>query len=415
MITPLLLIVLLFHSEPSPPPKVLSGDDPSTEITERDEQVWAFANEIAIALNERNGKKVSEAFDLEALLDRVFDYEGALPGARLGFSIRFKKIFRVGESLCERSFANEGAWSEPVLYWEEGDGGYAAVIRVVHSKSSIEYLIFHVIPRGEGWAIADVSFSGDPETQSEFVRRLLILKSHLTDSSTLRERTLQRDELRQLRKQEKWEELLLKAETFEQAHGASLHVQSSRIAAFGKLGRLAEMKAVVKDALEQYPLSINPPMDAFSLLTSEKKYEEALHYVDLLDEWIEGDPYLEFIRGVLYSALGKKEIALEHFERCSEEDPLLYEPYNSAAKTALALKEWGRIVRALAGVEEHFDLDFTHLSEAESWQGFFSSDEGKEWFSAWKLRREERAKARAAEGEKPAEAESPPQPVGVDL
>ena len=395
MLISLFVSVLLFSGDPAPPAPT-SADD---EVKARE-----FSFEIARLLNERDGEALAAAFDIEALLDRIFDYEGAKKATRLGFSVPFRmKSSRMGTQLCN-TVMSEGAWAEPIRLTKNTDGSFNALVRVVRRRdTTFEYIDFRIASKESRWAISDTLSSLLPQSNSEYQRDQLYAGRSRAGSEVDQTKAKANRELIQLQSQSEYEAVLARLEEVEKTYEHTVFWQAQRIMALGKLGRFEEMSAAVTKALELDSSRIAAVMYAYNLSLSAKRFEEAISFLDLIDRWAGEDPYLEFVRGKLYLFLGKVELAIENFERSCEEDPYLPAPYRELLNVGVPRKRWSLVAKTLDGAEKYLGSDFTALPEAAAWQGFFASEEGKDWLAAWKLRQAEKAREQS-EAEEASEA-----------
>ena len=379
MLISILVCAIMLTADPEPP-----------AATSPEDSARQFAFRLAGFLNERDGAKLSAAFDTKEMTDRILDVEGADPIVRVGFEPGFRDNFRLGEVYCAQMESD--AWSEPLRVTKNDEGGYKALLRVVQKGSLFYYLEFRIIQKGDDWAIVDLLSSGTPQTQCERTQSALLSRLELGFPKNTLDRSKAESSVSKLSKEGKFEEALARLEQVEAEWGSSPFMRWQRVLVLGGLARWEEMQSVADAALQKDPDQVAIAMTAYDYLQGAKKYKEALRYLDPLDRWAGEDPYVEFVRGLFFVVLGEKERAVEFLEKSIAEDRYLPGPYLQLVNLGVELERWELVGKTLHGCEEYLEWDLSSLADSEAFQGFFGSEVGKKWQAEWKLRQAEKAR-----------------------
>lgn len=92
-----------------------------------------------------------------------------------------------------------------------------------------------------------------------------------------------------------------------------------------------------------------------------KEYEKALDCINKLDNSIEGDVFLDFLRGNLYMILEKKDEAKKTYARFLENFPAFKIVYNKLLDLVVNDKEYEKAIQLLDKISENFDVPKNQL------------------------------------------------------
>lgn len=109
--------------------------------------------------------------------------------------------------------------------------------------------------------------------------------------------------------------------------------------------------------------------------------ERALECVDELNEFVGGDPFLNFYRGNLLYLLERYDESALRFRATVEYAPDIIEPYWGLVTAELERQNWAGVVETLLAIEMNFNLEFNDLTMVEGYEEFVKTEEFRTWLN----------------------------------
>jgi tetratricopeptide (TPR) repeat protein len=140
------------------------------------------------------------------------------------------------------------------------------------------------------------------------------------------------------------------------------------------------------DALDDFPKAY-PGNVSFALLSlgtyaNEKKYEQALTSLGLLEMAVGGDAYLDYQRSEIHYAAGDFDKARKAALKAVEEEKELPEPFWMMIAISLQEKKHTETVKWLTVIEKERGVEVGDLREIELYKDFVQSPEYREWMKS---------------------------------
>jgi hypothetical protein len=296
-----------------------------------DTECDAFARDVEEHFAAGDKRFFINAFDVDAMLDRLSSGKGDIADQMRAHRAEFKKGFeaamnaslskvRTLKCIHVRRVNGEARWLCRLVTTEGGLAyGEAILARVQGNPRIVDMLIYTT-----------------GETMSQTLDRLYLLPA-VESQTTFVDRLVghQPDIVKYF---SEWSQLPVLNANGKHAEVIGIYAKLPPDLQKEKIILMAELEASIGTDSDAYHAAVDlwrrtypndPATDLISIpvLTSRGQFAEALVCVDRLDHAIGGDPYLDVLRSSLYGGLGDTLKAKEAATRAMEQEPTLLEPY----------------------------------------------------------------------------------------
>lgn len=136
----------------------------------------------------------------------------------------------------------------------------------------------------------------------------------------------------------------------------------------------------VEAFMAAFPNDPSVALKAFDYHFTRKQYDACLEALDVLEQALGVDPWLEVLRARVELAAGHLGVATEHAERAAELEPWNVQAWFTALDCAVARKDHARTSRLLHGaVKAGAKYTRESLGASDAFGDFMRSPEGKRW------------------------------------
>lgn len=360
-----------------------------------DDEVLQFAQSMEAAVAKKDFDYIDKQINYPKLAREIMD------GMTLRKSTSLNKGFitglrqaKLGDSFTSE-FDQESSFSFLKQYKE---GGIQHIVFRVSTSAGLNYIDFYLTADEFGnISIYDMFLYTTGEKVSETMR-VIVSVIMRQDPSMMSGIDIDRKKLSQL------EKLLSIKEVYENGDPETAYQQiqtylrqtgdSSKIALLYKLfisgdlddETMVEYKKSIDDYTRKFPEAKNVGLMLMDGYLISEEYDLALENVNLLDEGLGGDPYLDFIRGNIYLMKNDAERALGLYEKSFEYARKESGFYVNRTFAYAYKGEYDKAVEDLTTLSEEFDFAKLTLElameEDEGMEDFINSPEYAAWIDA---------------------------------
>jgi hypothetical protein len=128
-------------------------------------------------------------------------------------------------------------------------------------------------------------------------------------------------------------------------------------------------------------------------LADKGRFDESLAAVDRLDQKLEGDPYLDYVRAVCLYRKGDKEKSQQFAHSAIRREPTMFNAHRFLIEWALEEKRFDDVARLLEEMEEKMQRPASELLILAHFDDFRRSPE----YASWQSKRSRRANASSSD------------------
>lgn len=345
----------------------------------------AFAEEIEASIAEGNGSFLTESLDLKALVEQI--------STGLDVSPRFKEIYL-------KALTNRMALGEETVESNASGNGTYEFLRMMPDRpkralfrhlghDGLNYHELHMRRGVDGGVrVVDFYMYNLGERYSTILRRGFLAQVTHSNGSLLS--GLPGDESDYIASLEEILELVAlqvddPAGALEIYEGLPESVQqlpeilSMRIEAASVVDEDVYLRALLDFA------KFHPDSPAVALMMIEAnavraEYKRALANVDVIDDRVLGDPYLDIFRGSIWLLAGEQKKAEKRVDRAVDRDPGLgYQALWMYLDIAMVARDHPKTLRCLVTLESDYSVEWGDLTEIQEYAPFLASASGKKW------------------------------------
>lgn len=351
-----------------------------------------FAKTIEEEMKKGNGAYLNDAISYAKLADVTllqFDINPSTAGQlKSGFKIGLRQS-RFGESLAGDP-ANGDSFILIRCY--ENDGVQHVVFRA-SNDAGLNYLDFYLTEEAGEVKIYDMFLytTGEKisETMSALVAHMMDAQPSLFKNIKIDDKKL--DNLKRLlevkdvfqNQQNPQKAYAMIEEYLRDTQDSTKLPMLYKIFISGELDDFTEYKKSIDEYAKLFPNEKNTGLIMMDGYILAEEYDNALESVEQLDQALEGDPYLDFIRGNIYLLDEQPEVAIELYEKCFEHVKQESDYYYNRALAYASVGKNSQAVEDFTLLVDDFDISKYQLQlvleEDETVQTFLNSNEYKSW------------------------------------
>lgn len=358
------------------------GKGEPQKVTITRERAETFARSVETAMNEGNASLVDNAFDLNAIFDRVTEDIVTTDADRESFLSGVKPGFGFAEKLT-RELGTEGTFRLVHFNWNEGRP--AALYRIVPPDGSLNYVELIFGDRDDTTVtIDDVFMYNTGELFTSSMRRLMGADRsnplYNMISSDVKENATTVTAMTELVRNGEYRKALQRYETVPGRLKNDKIVQAMRLRAAMEVGD-EEYKAALVDVRQRFPDDPSLNLILIDHYYLNKQHDSMLVLLNRLDSTVGGDPYLNVYRALVSGDQGKYDLGRNQLEEVMTYDSTLVVPYYNLMTLALKHEEHAATVRMIEVLENRFNQKFDPalIESNEAYAQFARSDEYRAW------------------------------------
>lgn len=353
-----------------------------------------FGEGLAETFRQLDAEAIEKAVDLVAMMEAATEGAKVPPQFRDEFLRGARKIQEHGEPplLADLRPAIESGADLRATKAVEWQGRPACLIRMIHPEGSVDYVLFILerAPDGHIRAVDHYSLATG-ELASQAVRRMYLAAVAQANRGIV-DRLFGKEEafakhfadLQRMiiaNREGKAAEALKIYDALPEEVKQEKVIQRQRHTAAQNVGDDAQYLEAIQDFASRFPG--DPACDFLlidgHLLTNPPEPEKSLACIDRLEKALDGDAYLNVLRGNILTTMNRTDDALAAYRAAIDAEPDLRLAYDGLLSAALMAKRFKDVAEMLDAMELVFDEEIVDLSELEEFAEFLASPEGKAW------------------------------------
>lgn len=357
---------------------------PEPRIGAGEARFQEFAERVATSLDAGDPGIINDAFDCDAVFDRIAAGINATDKDRQGFLDEIPPGFGFGDAVA-RAMGEKGSFRMLAFHWD--DGHPRALYRSANALGLLNYYEFYFGERADTQiTIRDVYIYMTGERLTETIVRVVSASQNSSISTLLRRMAGQQgttkaiDSMAELVRAGNYQETLDYYNQLPPEPRKEKMVQLFRMRAAQNTD-MAEYEKVLEDMSHMF--AGDPGLDLVMMdhYIMKKRYDSAQATIDRLDSSLGGDPYLDYVRANIDMARSDYSSAREKLQRLVAYDSMLAAPYIGLLTISLEQQDHPGTVRMLDILEEKLDIPVSPeiIATDTTYAVFTQSDEYREW------------------------------------
>ncbi|MDT7831621.1 hypothetical protein RQM59_04475 [Flavobacteriaceae bacterium S356] len=331
----------------------------------------------------------NKKFDTSALIKRMnLPEHKSLSQYNEGFERGFKSSFKFGKLLL-REIEN-GASYDFIRAYEDSRSRLHLLFRLF-SDEGLNYHDFLVVKENGKVKLVDAFVYTTGENLSEslkamydlarmneggIISKLFKRDDYLTDLVKLKE-------VRALKAQGKFKESY---DLFKSLGEKSKKTKVFRLLKISVTSNLDEnlYKKSIREYLQAFPNNPSVYLVSIDGHILNKKYDEALKMVDKLNDLLQGDDFLNYLRGNIFYAKKDYKMATSYFVTMTNDFEHFFDPYDSLLTIYIETNQYDKAVEILSIMMDSFKVVKKELksSVSEYFSEFSKSKEFNQWLKS---------------------------------
>ncbi len=271
------------------------------------------------------------------------------------------------------------------------DGRPRPLFRLLQADSTVNYHEFPLAKSPSGKTVAtDVYIYATAEYMSQSMRRILLPIAAHEDRSLIQKLTGQESDyvthladcqaMTKALQNRQYSEVLRVYKTLPQTLAKDKNVLLTRHMAAMHVNNQEYVQAM--DDFRKYYAN-DPSIDMLSVdyFALQHQYDKSLTCIDALDKALEGDPYLNVLRGNVMLEIPDLDSARKSYERALTDEPTLLPAHWGLVSVSLAEKKFDQTLQLLQRIYDQFHLEFNDLSQVSEYAEFVQSPQYRQWLA----------------------------------
>ncbi len=146
-----------------------------------------------------------------------------------------------------------------------------------------------------------------------------------------------------------------------------------RIQATQGLGDEALYAKALEDFRKDFPKDSAINLLSIDYFILRKKPDDAMTCIEMLDQAVEGDPYLNVARAGVNLEKGDLQTALKYVWSAIAADPNMLEGYWTLVTVSLRQKDYDTVLKTIRQLRDEHGLEFGDLTTVEDYKDFVKS------------------------------------------